>query len=358
MIIRQYIAYTKLFDFRLFHGFYLDYYQMDGTLSRFVNLPDADKRERIAAQPYDIHSDFDILPVNGTDEMLRNYKMTFRKSPLGFYLGAKVNTTEFDDGSVESQLFIPLEQPLQFSFALFLKKRHFLNFSELTLEGQRRHAYFFSNRSSQAGNGANIGVGELNYNVVGPSSRLRLFREKLQYSFGPLAGVTMARLTVSDAYTQEVLIQEAVQAPIGQHLEQYSLGLSRLDNGLYAAKIEVLAPSPSQETFDFYKYSGPSFEPPFGIVEIAAAPFTSPFFNSLDGQVLAPWLNLYVDNRKTNWRYFSSMQPDVLIMASSGEKHLARHGYSSLSFNGKQLPNPSEKALTAQSDGYYSDTFL
>lgn len=358
MITKQYKEYGKVLDFRIFHGFYLDLYKMDQSLSRFVQLSDLDKAARLEAQPYDLHQDFHMVPIRNTEIQMQNLKMRFRKNSKGFFVAAKVITTEFDNTSPSQHMFIQAEQPFSLSFGLFIRNPYFLNFSDLELTDFKQHTYFFSNRASVGGSGANIGIGQFDHQPVDQNSRLPLLGSTYRHTFDASEAITQAKFTVSDAFSQDLLLEEQVTASSSPILESHSLDLSGLADGLLNIKLEKLVPAGSPETIEVYKYTAPPFRSPFALIELHFLTTESTFFEQPDGALKSPTLNLYVDNRKTKWRYYNGMKPTEMVTASTDKKPLTRHGYSAIEHLGKALPNPSAKVLTAEADGYYSDTFL
>ena len=134
-------TFRRLFTVRLLHGYYLDerdkpFFELDPTLQA-KRLTD-----------YDISKDLTIEPTEGCRRMMERYKMKWRSSETGFFVGAEIR----QQSGIEVPFSFPLKvaaadkEVLEFAFKIKIKNRYWSYYSNMRLSASEApYRYFFGN---------------------------------------------------------------------------------------------------------------------------------------------------------------------------------------------------------------------
>ena len=138
------VKYKKLFEVELRQNYCLN----DGA-EEFAALLADDQTDQLVAyrQRYNLHDDFAFFVMPETHRRLAGLGMICKTTTTGFFVAVEVE--EPSPGS-----FMPRrvpESPLRLRFGLRLKRPAFMNYTNLSLAGQSRTMYYFSNLAVQHG---------------------------------------------------------------------------------------------------------------------------------------------------------------------------------------------------------------
>ncbi len=140
--------FKRLFEVRFLHDYFLNIENQ----SFFMNtLTDVEKEERLqelmSIGQLDMREEIKICPTEKTKEHLRNYRLRFIQTPIGFFIGGQVKKNEPGDGSVTYEPFIPIGNNLEFSFHIYQVNPKFKSYSNVPLKKRIEAIYHFDNRN-------------------------------------------------------------------------------------------------------------------------------------------------------------------------------------------------------------------
>ncbi len=134
--------YRRFFEVELLHGFYLD----RSAAEPYWNL--SDNQKAVALGAYDIGRDLDIVPTPETAAALKNFRILFKKTPLGFMAGIEVKEATGADNRLLSLPVIPIPDDFVLRFRLVLRNPWFWNFTHSRLRPSLPGKFYFTNHAS------------------------------------------------------------------------------------------------------------------------------------------------------------------------------------------------------------------
>ncbi len=252
--------YDKLFKLRVLHGYYTSL----------------------------ISKDLDFRPTASCEQKLNGSGLKFRKDKSGFTVFAGVE----EDG--------PLTKSLsglnKLTFGIYLGNPSFMNFSDLPLEQQTGHVFYFNNKTVNKQEVFSTGEESLllqKGTYVAKDELVRLEKDSYKYIHSGSGTEKTARLIFSE--TGLVVREKEVDKIDG--VFEFEFILKGLKPGKYHFEID------SAELDSFYHPGDLKTSGLFGILEIfASVPNDNKFFNS-SGDILFKEYTLAFNNRKTTWKY-------------------------------------------------------
>jgi len=359
------IQYRPLFTTRILHEYYLP---RESTLYNELSI---EQRNRIFARQhkyYNISNDFDIYPTKESAEVLNNYKLIFKQDNFGFFVACKVNKQDTD----HYKPFIPFDEPFCLRFAICLKNKRLVNFSNLRQEkdGNRkdRFMYYFSNRANNSivpdtlylsnpvggfDEGKDYEAGEIyldNSDPVHPemyeaikdngpaaienSDWIRIFADReplpsfvtnddrivmrpkiFNYDVAS-ASLENLSIIINDYYGNQVKILSYETSHPGEFLTQCELVLTDLPSAYYSLEVRDGDALPVEGLkFTFYLDDTLYIKKPFALIECFHIPDGSLNNYKLvdetnDKRLLSPHFTIHWKNRSTYWRYYYNNAPE------------------------------------------------
>ncbi len=105
------ISFKRLAEIRMLHSFYLE----NDAATLFYALSEEHKAQRLIKSGYDIRKDIDIQPTEGSARFLKNHKIAFLPTPMGFMLAIEADEVA---GKIKPRLSFPTEWRLAFNITI------------------------------------------------------------------------------------------------------------------------------------------------------------------------------------------------------------------------------------------------
>lgn len=119
------ISFRRLAEVRVLHGFYLE----NGVIKSFFELSEAEKTQRLIKSGYDIRRDLDIKPTDECALFLKNHKIIFLPTILGFTLVIEVVEV---NGKMKPKAKFPNEWRL--AFEVKIKNPNWVTFTNTKIK--------------------------------------------------------------------------------------------------------------------------------------------------------------------------------------------------------------------------------
>ncbi|MBX2926840.1 MAG: hypothetical protein KF852_03295 [Saprospiraceae bacterium] len=146
------IEYKILFELRIVH----DYYLIDNSGGSAFSLPAIERNDLLQARlrtgRYDLQGDFDFFLNRKDLKKLRDYRIKFIKTPLGFFAAMEVESEEDGSGNRRYRPFIPPPSGAYLAFGLNAVNPLIGNITELHLGNDDSLTYYFSNAGAHDNN--------------------------------------------------------------------------------------------------------------------------------------------------------------------------------------------------------------
>jgi hypothetical protein len=146
------IEYKILFELRIVH----DYYLIDNSGGSAFALPTTDREHllqaKVRAGQYDQRRDFDFLLNREDLKKLRDYRIRFIKTPMGFFAAMEVESEEDGSGNRRYRPFIPPPPDAYLAFAIDAINPLIGNITALHLGDPDGLIYYFSNAGAHNDN--------------------------------------------------------------------------------------------------------------------------------------------------------------------------------------------------------------
>lgn len=295
------LSYSPLFEVTIYHNFFLN----DGE-SIYGNMSAEDKQKMI--RKYDFQNFITISPSIATAALLRNYKMQFKKTKIGFIIFVKVNPSE------KNNPFIKIPHDLELIFTAKVNDSQFENYTNLPFSQSR--LFYFSN--------ANPLRIEHNKPVPTPNLKKEVF-DSATFNYIP---VLSNNTLISDKF----------------------LATTEESNNLLP------------------DFENTEVQGLFGAICIAMKGFntaTSVLTNQNKIMATARSFKIHFDNRKTFWKYIN--RRNTTEIQTKTAKPLTLSGFVEIDPltdfapaepADRQYPNPSIKSIVKINNDYYSEIFI
>lgn len=119
------ISFRRLAEVRVLHGFYLE----NGVKDSFFKLSEAEKTQRLIKSGYDIRRDIDIKPTDECALFLKNHKIVFLPTVMGFTLAIEVDEVT---GKLKPKARFPNEWRL--AFEVNIKNPNWVTFTNTKIK--------------------------------------------------------------------------------------------------------------------------------------------------------------------------------------------------------------------------------
>ena len=119
------ISFRRLAEVRVLHSFYLE----NDAATPFYSLSEENKAQRLIKSGYDIRKDIDIKPTEGCTRFLKNHKIAFLPTFMGFVLAIEVDDK---DGILKPKSSFPTEW--QLAFDITIKNANWVTFSNTKIK--------------------------------------------------------------------------------------------------------------------------------------------------------------------------------------------------------------------------------
>ena len=134
------IQYKKLFEVEILHEYFLN---EEGKASFFDLARGRSPRfERL--KYYDVRDFMDIEPTKRCAKQLRNYRMVFKTTKTGFFVGVEVGEELSLDGRKQYRPTIEFDENIELDFRIIVSDEHFTRFSNSNLHRNLKAKYLFS----------------------------------------------------------------------------------------------------------------------------------------------------------------------------------------------------------------------
>ncbi len=139
------IVFKRLFEVQFLH----EYYLMDENNTSYFDLAAAPKASllsrRLKHKILDIHNELDIAPTTKTEALLKNYRLKWARTALGFIVGTEVKTRmSGSDLFYAPQIDWDADEALCFTFAA--KNSYFKSITNTTLNRPFPSNFYFSTK--------------------------------------------------------------------------------------------------------------------------------------------------------------------------------------------------------------------
>lgn len=367
---------------------------------------------------YNILDDIDFIPTPNCLEEIKNRKIIFKKTPLGFILLAKAEQVSGN----QYRTFVPFESELKLDFLVTVKNSFFFNFTNIPMS-KKSNLFFFSNHGNASEDfylttphaevtsfSTEMKIGEilLNTNVLyelkekitsaGSFDVAKVFQigdeasryvtnqdallwEKGRYHYrnennthpGEKVTFVLTNLITGRVFnlgkiTNTNRSQAEYITPIdaSESLSHY-IDLSNIPSGKY--NMEITRQS-GTENIQFYWFD-PSIEPnTFGIIELYPKDIHTGFFedNTTDDYIISPKIyQIRFKNRTTLWQYFDKKGRPIINDGDEDFRALKQQPSAyKLTLDGTEtvVPDPDISIIYPQKDEdgvlekIYSKTYL
>lgn len=145
------IIFKRLFEVRILHGYYLDNWFADASGKKAVfqdygaNAADKTKNQHfILENKYNILQDISIEPTAETQRLIQQFRMRWRTTPTGFFVGLEVSR---ENAGAAAKFFPKIQLPpdIHWSFLLRSKNALLQSFTNHALRPTLPARYHFTN---------------------------------------------------------------------------------------------------------------------------------------------------------------------------------------------------------------------
>jgi hypothetical protein len=141
------IKYSRLFEVRILHGFYLDM----GDENNFFQLDENDPAELkfrdTVLKRYNLTpGDLIIEPTPSCRKILRNQRMIFRMLPTGFIVGVEAKQEILANGTIAFRPVVEIDPNTRFQFEIKAPNKYWTSFSSIRLRPNVPARFYFSNQ--------------------------------------------------------------------------------------------------------------------------------------------------------------------------------------------------------------------
>lgn len=142
------MTFKKLFEVRLLHDYYLTL--SDGT-SYYSLLNQQDQEDllnkRLSYRQYHLMDDLNIEPTEACLETLKNHRLKFLPTGLGFVVVAAVKVRTSNNGDEVYQPIMQLKEDFNLGFRIVVKNPLLKNFTALSFNRSFPFQYYFNNKN-------------------------------------------------------------------------------------------------------------------------------------------------------------------------------------------------------------------
>lgn len=139
------ILYKRLIEVHLLHDYYLSKADLTSFYALDNNAQTDFLNSSIARDEYDVRNYLEIIPLQSTRAIFKNYHLRMVPTPSGFIVGVKVKIRRNAAGEEEYVPTIEPTDPLELGFRLRRKKPDFNTYTNLRIRQSSPVHYFFSN---------------------------------------------------------------------------------------------------------------------------------------------------------------------------------------------------------------------
>ena len=305
------IQYCPLFQANLWHGYFLHPVDNDSNALDLSILEGLISNSELVGN-YNIGNVLAFIPSLRTRELMAQYKMRFRATPMGFSVWTEVKTSSASEEG-PFQPFVPYDQSFKLVIGVQVKAPDFYNFTDLPLSANETAIYYFSNQAGHEQNSLQLLSQEGGSNYVSDSDRLPIYANTKVIDVSDLEEPFIRLVFSNELHT---LTTEYGEENGEENLQQCLLQPRNLPSGKY--QIEAFAADGSILNLNdfpnsFYWNSGDIANNTFAVIEIFH--FTDGRLGnynllSQEQQLRQPTYTLWWRNRITKWRYvFDADQP-------------------------------------------------
>ena len=97
-------------------------------------------------EEYDIQQEMEFIPSPECQQVMKNHRLRFRTTPLGFEIWTQVEDSAQSVG--DKQTFMYLDPSVKLTFYIKIKNPSFVNYTNLRINGSDNVIYYFNNRTN------------------------------------------------------------------------------------------------------------------------------------------------------------------------------------------------------------------
>lgn len=175
------ITYRNLFSVNISHGYYLGVKDNlhTGTNSTLEGDSETDFLERM----YNVGDFLLIVPSDTTKRLINQFKLVFKLSRTGFFVG--IRTVFENNGMGGVKPFIPIIKPISLTFLIYPKRNNFYNLTTLPKDiGTKKIFHFHNLQNNSIIEQQDTGNEESRISVNYLSAPLPLFLPNTSYELG------------------------------------------------------------------------------------------------------------------------------------------------------------------------------
>lgn len=356
------MIYKTLLNINLLHAYFLDNgikkYHNPNNLTNELN----DKEKEEAEKVYKSTNFLEIRPTRTTLSVIKNYRLMVRDDSKGIrILATSQKEIAKEDGSEIERYcpFIELPNDLILTFFVRVTDRYFENYTEI-IKKKSNQLYNLSNISTTATN-----VFDSNGNIEEWSSFLITEREsrRLVYELekeNEANSITPKRVTIADIDSDKInAIETKIDNNISLNIDESEI-IENLDSSIKKLKNKGIIGVVR------LKISGDNNSNLTENVMVKNIETNNFDINKNCLLKEAPTFQIYIENRKTFWRY--NQISKSLKMTTNTKQPLTKNGKVEISktavtpqpINSVFLPNPTVESITLDSNNqdYYSEIFI
>lgn len=353
------MVYKTLFNINLLHAYFLDlgekkYYTAD------ANKVLSPKEKEEVIKQYLSSDAMEIVPNTNTLEIIKNHRLLVRKHSKGITVLASSSKEVAEENNVEVERYSPLiklSNDLTLTFYIKVSDTYFEHYTDV-IDRRKHQLYYLSNTVSSATNifDANAVIKTWNsFLITEKESRTlvhTLEKEEENRTTTPkqitIANINAAEITaIETKITNNILLNRAEEEIVNSLNGRIRLLKSRGIIGVL--QIKMLGGNNTNVTENVSVKNEVT-----GNFEIPAQCLLK----------TAPDFQIYLENRKTFWRYNQSatgvkMTTNIQYpLTKNGRVEIKKTDITPQPGNTIFLPNPTVESITKEQQDYYSEIFI
>lgn len=143
------IVFKRLFEVQVFHEYYLQ--DKDGNSIFDLNANDRATllENKILHKQYAAKREFAVKPTEATKTILRNHRLRFANTELGFVIGTETDVEVTDVDNIKYKPCIDIDPNVKLEFILEDHNAYLRSITNMRMSSAYPSAYFFSNKNTQ-----------------------------------------------------------------------------------------------------------------------------------------------------------------------------------------------------------------
>lgn len=142
------LLFKRLFEINLLHDYYLVSADGDSFFEKPKAIKEAIIKNKLYHQMYDVADFLEIEPSEATKNHLREFKLIYKKTSLGFVIGIQVQEEFKSEAKVYKPRF-KLPDNLSLTFSVKVIEPYFLSMTNISMRSALPTIYYFTNKAKK-----------------------------------------------------------------------------------------------------------------------------------------------------------------------------------------------------------------